>query len=167
MPAGFTPRGLPVGIELLGAAFAEPRLLALAYGWEQLAKPRQPPFSTPALVAGKPPGSQQTVVNLTSASAKATIRFTWQPTTARLHADVTVSGTGRNAPIAVALHRSHAGGPGPILVPILLRGQKSASADLVLDALARADLAAGRLAAVHYTTAAPLGAGRVAIAFDP
>ena len=53
IPAGFTPRGLPVGLELLGAAFAEPRLLALGHGWEQLAKPRQPPFSTPPLVAGE------------------------------------------------------------------------------------------------------------------
>ena len=167
MPAGFTPRGLPVGLELLGPAFAEPRLLALAHGWEQLAKPRQPPFSTPALVAGKPPGGQQTVVNLAGGGARATIRFTWEPTTARMHADVTASGTGRNAPIAVALHRSHEGGPGPILVPVLLRGKNSASADLVLDALARADLAAGRLYAQLYTAAAPLGTGRAVLNFKP
>jgi Asp-tRNA(Asn)/Glu-tRNA(Gln) amidotransferase A subunit family amidase len=168
IPAGFTPRGLPVGLELLGAAFAEPRLLALGHGWEQLAKPRQPPFSTPPLVAGKAPGPQQTVVSLAGGgTAKATIRFTWEPTTARLHADVMVSGNGKDAPFAIALHRSHEGGPGPILVPIMLRGQKRVSADLVLDALARADLAAGRLAAVLYTAAAPLGTGRTALAFKP
>ncbi len=166
IPAGFTPRGLPVGLELLGAAFAEPRLLALGHGWEQLAKPRQPPFSTPPLVAGKAPGPQQTVVSLAGGgTAKATIRFTWEPTTARLHADVIVSGNGKDAPFAIALRRSHEGGPGPILVPIMLRGQKRVSADLVLDALARADLAAGRLAAVLYTAAAPLGTGRTALAF--
>lgn len=168
IPAGFTPRGLPVGLELLGAAFAEPRLLALGHGWEQLAKPRQPPFSTPPLVAGKAPGPQQTVGSLAGGgTAKATIRFTWEPTTARLHADVIVSGNGKDAPFAIALHRSHEGGPGPILVPIMLRGQKRVSADLVLDALARADLAAGRLAAVLYTAAAPLGTGRTALAFKP
>jgi Asp-tRNA(Asn)/Glu-tRNA(Gln) amidotransferase A subunit family amidase len=168
IPAGFTPRGLPVGLELLGAAFAEPRLLALGHGWEQLAKPRQPPFSTPPLVAGKAPGPQQTVVSLAGGgTAKATIRFTWEPTTARLHADVIVSGNGKDAPFAIALHRSHEGGPGPILVPIMLRGQKRVSADLVLDALARADLAAGRLAAVLYTAAAPLGTGRTELAFKP
>lgn len=168
IPAGFTPRGLPVGLELLGAAFAEPRLLALGHGWEQLAKPRRPPFSTPPLVAGKAPGPQQTVVSLAGGgTAKATIRFTWEPTTARLHADVIVSGNGKDAPFAIALHRSHEGGPGPILVPIMLRGQKRVSADLVLDALARADLAAGRLAAVLYTAAAPLGTGRTALAFKP
>ena len=167
MPAGFTPRGLPVGLELLGPAFSEPRLLALAHAWEQLATPRQPPFSTPPLVAGNAPAPQQAVVSLAGGAAKATIRFTYDPTTARMRADVTASGTGKDAPIAVALHRSHEGGPGPILAPIMLRGQKRASADLVLDALARADLRAGRLAAVLYTAAAPLGTGRVTLTFTP
>ena len=172
IPAGFTPRGLPVGLELLGPAFAEPRLLALAHGWEQLAKPRQPPFSTPPLVAGKAPGAQQGVANLVGGGAgrsgsRATIRFTYEPTTARLHADVTVSGTGRQAPFAVALHRSHEGGPGPILVPMLLRGQKRVGIDLALDALARADLRTGKLYAVLYTPAAPLGTGRAVIDLKP
>jgi amidase len=168
VPAGFTPRGLPVGLELLGPAFSEPRLLALAYGWEQLAKPRQAPFSTPALVGGKAPGSQRAVVNLSGAgSARATLRFTYEPTTARMHADVTTSGNGKDAPFAIALHRSHEGGPGPVLASVMLRGQKRATADLVLDALARADLAAGRLVAVLYTAAAPLGTERTALAFKP
>lgn len=169
MPAGFTPRGLPVGLELLGAAFAEPRLLALAHSWEQLAKPRQPPFSTPPLVGGKAPGPSQAVVRLVGRAGRsgATIRFTYDPTTARMHADVTASGSGKDAPIAVALHRSHEGGPGPILAPFMLRGQKRASADLVLDALARADLRAGRLYAELYTAAAPLGTGRATLDFKP
>lgn len=168
LPAGFTPRGLPVGLELLGPAFSEPRLLALAYGWEQLAKPRQPPFSTPPLVAGKAPGPQQAMVSLSGGgTAKATIRFSYEPTTARLRADVTASGNGKHAPIAVALHRSHEGGAGPILAPMMLRGQKHASADLVLDGLARADLRAGRLYVTLYTPAAPLGAGRASLNFQP
>ena len=168
IPIGFTPRGLPVGLELLGPAFSEPRLLELANDWERLATPRQPPFSTPPLVNGKAPGSQRSVVNLAgSGSASAMIRLTYDPTTARLHADVTARGTGTDAPFAVALHRSHDGGPGPILASALLRGQKRASADLVLDALARADLRAGRLAVVLYTAAAPLGTGRTLLAFTP
>jgi len=43
VPAGFTDDGLPVGIELLGRAFAEPRLFQLAYGFEQTADRRRPP----------------------------------------------------------------------------------------------------------------------------
>ena len=35
VPAGFDPDGLPVGVELLGAAFAEPELITLGYALEQ------------------------------------------------------------------------------------------------------------------------------------
>ena len=108
-------------------------------------------------------------------SAEATIRLRYEPTTARLHVDVAASGTGQDAPLAAALHRSHdsgpgAGtgfGPGPILAPVLLRGQRQGSADVVLDALARADLQAGRLYVVLYTPAAPLGAGQAKLVFTP
>jgi len=49
VPAGFTDTGLPVGVELLGRAFDEPRLFELAYGFEQSTAPRRPPgqFGTP------------------------------------------------------------------------------------------------------------------------
>jgi Asp-tRNA(Asn)/Glu-tRNA(Gln) amidotransferase A subunit family amidase len=43
MPAGFTGDGLPVGIELLGRAWSEQDLLAMAYAFEQLAGHRVPP----------------------------------------------------------------------------------------------------------------------------
>jgi amidase len=43
VPAGFTSDGVPVGVELLGQAWSEPRLLALGYGYEQHAHPRRPP----------------------------------------------------------------------------------------------------------------------------
>jgi Asp-tRNA(Asn)/Glu-tRNA(Gln) amidotransferase A subunit family amidase len=43
VPAGFTDDGLPVGVELLGKAFAEPRLFELAYSFEQATEHRRPP----------------------------------------------------------------------------------------------------------------------------
>lgn len=55
VPGGFSPPskdaplGVPVGVEFLGRAFAEPTLLRLAYGFEQATKFRRPPASTPAL----------------------------------------------------------------------------------------------------------------------
>jgi Asp-tRNA(Asn)/Glu-tRNA(Gln) amidotransferase A subunit family amidase len=52
LPAGFTADGVPVGLELLGREFEEPRLIALAYAYEQAAKPRTPPARTPSLVSG-------------------------------------------------------------------------------------------------------------------
>jgi Asp-tRNA(Asn)/Glu-tRNA(Gln) amidotransferase A subunit family amidase len=54
-PAGFSrptasaPLGVPVGIELLGPEWSEPTLLGLAYAFEQAARPRRPPASTPPL----------------------------------------------------------------------------------------------------------------------
>jgi Asp-tRNA(Asn)/Glu-tRNA(Gln) amidotransferase A subunit family amidase len=49
MPAGFTDDGLPVGIELLGPAFSEQRLLRIAFAYERVIGPRRPPPSTPPL----------------------------------------------------------------------------------------------------------------------
>ena len=56
VPAGFTPDGLPVGLEMLGRAFAEPRLIALAYAFEQGTGHRRPPVTTPPLGAPDPAG---------------------------------------------------------------------------------------------------------------
>ena len=54
-PAGFSkptssaPLGVPVGIELLGPDWSEPVLIKLAYAFEQRARIRKPPQSTPPL----------------------------------------------------------------------------------------------------------------------
>ena len=49
VPAGLTDDGLPVGLELLGAPFAEAALLRLGYAYEQGTHRREPPATTPAL----------------------------------------------------------------------------------------------------------------------
>jgi Asp-tRNA(Asn)/Glu-tRNA(Gln) amidotransferase A subunit family amidase len=49
VPAGFTPDGLPVGVELLGRMWSESQLIKLAYSFEQATHHRRPPASTPAL----------------------------------------------------------------------------------------------------------------------
>ena len=48
-PTATAPLGVPVGAELLGREYSEPLLLALAYAYEQAAKTRKPPASTPPL----------------------------------------------------------------------------------------------------------------------
>src|SRR6266404_4960828 len=59
VPAGFStptadaPIGVPVGIEFLGRAWAEPELIKLAFGFEQVTHLRKPPVSTPALPASR------------------------------------------------------------------------------------------------------------------
>lgn len=163
IPAGFTPRGLPVGIELLGAAFSEPRLLALAHGWEQAAQPRQAPFSTPPLVNGQPPAMQAGTARISAGKAGATLNWRYDPLTARLVVKASVTGSGQNAPIALALHRSPDGKPGPVLAQLLDPGTRTGQADLRLDARARADLAAGRLYVTLHTAVQPLGAGQAVL----
>lgn len=49
VPAGLTPEGLPVGLELLGRSYDEPRLFGLAYAFEQASASRRAPASTPEL----------------------------------------------------------------------------------------------------------------------
>jgi Asp-tRNA(Asn)/Glu-tRNA(Gln) amidotransferase A subunit family amidase len=49
VPGGFTPDGLPVGVELLGRAWSEPQLIKFAYAYEQATRHRRPPASTPVL----------------------------------------------------------------------------------------------------------------------
>lgn len=49
LPAGFTGDDLPVGLSFLGAAFSEPRLLALGYSFEQATRARRLPVHTPRL----------------------------------------------------------------------------------------------------------------------
>jgi Asp-tRNA(Asn)/Glu-tRNA(Gln) amidotransferase A subunit family amidase len=59
VPAGFStpttdsPIGVPVGMEFLGRAWAEPELIGLAFGFEQATHLRKPPVSTPALAASQ------------------------------------------------------------------------------------------------------------------
>src|SRR5207237_369454 len=48
-PTATAPLGVPVGAELLALDYSEPRLLSLAYAYEQVAHPRKPPPSTPPL----------------------------------------------------------------------------------------------------------------------
>jgi amidase len=43
VPAGYTDKGLPVGITFLGQAWAEPRLIGYAYAYEQASKARRKP----------------------------------------------------------------------------------------------------------------------------
>ena len=49
VPAGFTPTGLPIGIEFLGRPFAEGMLMRFGYAFEQATGHRRPPESAPPL----------------------------------------------------------------------------------------------------------------------
>lgn len=50
VPMGFTPSGLPGGLQLLGNALGEGALFRIAYAYEQATGHRKPPPTTPSLV---------------------------------------------------------------------------------------------------------------------
>jgi amidase len=48
VPAGYV-SGLPVGVSFFGPRWTEPRLIALAYAFEQASQPRQSPSLAPSI----------------------------------------------------------------------------------------------------------------------
>ena len=168
MPAGFTADGFPVGVEFLGRAFDEPRLLSIGASMERLGPLRRAPSSTPSLpvasrAASVPiamPGRTDEAVSGTPGVEAA---FTWDAASKVLTFDVTVSGVQRADMILVALHRGEANQLGPVIAPLVRPGSLSATGKLPLRDNEREDLLAGRLYVRWYTRQQPLGDGRVPV----
>ena len=109
IPAGFTPDGLPVGVELLAGPFEEGRLVALAYAWEQAAKPRRPPARTPSLV------SDTRVYPFVLDAKMAGAQLSLDRPTQTLHYVLEVPGVAAQDILDIRLHRGEAGTNGPIV----------------------------------------------------
>lgn len=161
MPAGFTADGLPVGLEMLAGAFAEPTLLRYAYAWELTAKPRRAPFSTPPLVNGAAPAPRSATIVAGTAPDSATAKLTYHATTGALEYDVAVAGDARV--LGLALHRPNGDRPGPIFAHLLARGQRSGRGVVTLRASTREDVAASRAFLRLYTERVPLGTAPVRV----
>ena len=157
IPAGFTADGLPIALELLGGAWEEAKLLKYAFAWEQTAKPRKAPFSTPPLMKGlaPPPTAAEVVIGA------ATVKFNYEATTGALRFDAAAA---KMAPadrvIALAIHRSEGDKPGPIVAQLLAPSQITGSGTLTMRGRNREDLASGKLFVEFYTRQSPLGVGR-------
>jgi len=164
IPAGFTAGLFPVGIELLGRAFAEPTLIGLAYSFEQSSRHRRPPAGTPPLdvlsgtiVSGPEAvdASESVRFDLIATGAKsippsdvpfnASARFTFNGTTRTLGFDIALPAASLDQIGGVYLHRRvnrPNGGVAHILAksPALqLRGS------VTLSEQEAADLKAGKL----------------------
>ena len=120
MPAGFTDDGVPVGIELMGAAWSESRLMAAAFAYEQAARPRKAPPSTPALVNGRAPSTLTFVVNLNGAH----MTFSFEPMAGTLSWDAVST-----KPLVASLHR---GRSGPVLATLMTDRASEAAGQVVL-----------------------------------
>jgi hypothetical protein len=162
-PAGFTADGLPVGLELLGRPFADPRLVQLAYGFEQAGPRRRPPGTTPPLVDGHAPSPRAFSVTAAGASAsgpRAEARLVLDASRLELRYDVRALGVSADQVMAIALQRTDSAGVGPVVYRLSGPGTSSASGTLALDAGDLPALETGRYQLTLFTTDQPAGAAR-------
>jgi Asp-tRNA(Asn)/Glu-tRNA(Gln) amidotransferase A subunit family amidase len=154
-PAGFTPDGLPVGIEFLGKPFSDPRLLALAYSFEQAGPQRRPPPTTPPLVGGRAPQPTSFAVSASDGPVTAKGRLRFDPLANRLEFDVTVRGVPQDDIQAIALRRIDGSQPGPLVHRLSPPGTATARGVLQLNGAERSFLLEGRLALAVFTSRQP------------
>ena len=147
MPAGFTQSGLPAGVELLGRAFDDAKLVSYAYAYEQAAHPRRAPARTPALAGRSSPPvvawAARTEAPGTHRSVSA--RFSFDPSTSRLTYHVEAAGFAEGEILAATLHRASGGGNGPVLAVLSAHGFRSLSGSEVLTDPDRAKMMSGEL----------------------
>jgi len=164
IPAGFTSEGLPVGIELLGRAFGDARLVGMGYAFEQLGPHRRAPFSTPRLVAGKAPISAAFATTATGTSGRAvTARFAFDHMSGTLGYDLDVRGLPRSKVQAVVLIRRDAAGRGRVVQRLSGPGVASESGVASLGAGERVALLDGHLFLALVTSDQPPVQARVVI----
>ena len=148
VPAGFTPDGVPVGMELIGEAFTEQELLSLGLGIEKLLNLRRPPFSTPALVDGRAP--QPVAVTLNLDKLRGTLKLAYDETTSRLEYVLNVERPSEQKIGAIWIHAGSAEKPGAARYR-LFPGQ-DLSGTLTLTAADREDLRKGDMLVRLYLT---------------
>jgi hypothetical protein len=158
VPAGFSADAVPVGIDLLGAAFSEPDLLSLGYAIQQTLKLRRPPFSAPALVDGKPPRPRSG----TASYGKVALNLTYDQTTSRL--TFAVAGDARDVQrvAAVWISAGTPAKPGAARHRLFAPGQDS-TGSVTLSAADREDLATGHLMIRFFVRDGPGSAADVPI----
>jgi len=168
MPAGFMAEGLPVGIELMGRAMSDVRLVSMAYAFEQSGPRRLAPSTTPALVRGAAPVAVPIVVRAGSSRANATARFVYDASTSALRWSVTVTGAAPGDVQAVVLRRTNAVASATIpaqssrvIARLLGPGMRSASGLLPLSGTERRAWLDGRMTLALYGPAsnAPIETG--------
>jgi amidase len=147
VPAGFTPGGLPVGVEFLARPYEDRRLISLGYAWEQRANPRRAPRRTPSLLRDMLTWS----FDIAEESMKGELHLD-RPTQV-LHYKLEVPGLDVDDIADIKLHR---GENGPVVA--LLGSDLAGSVAIPNSELDQ--LADSKLTVVIYTLSAPHGVAR-------
>ena len=165
-PAGFTPDGMPIGVELLGRPLDDARLVAMAYDYEQATHPRRPPSTTPPLVDGKAPKPVPMLAVAKEGDAVARGTFTYDPTRRALSYSVRVTGLPSTHLFTISIDRDSVGRKRDMVRHLAGPGSASAKGTLTLTEAERRELIAGRLSLVVYTREQPAGTMRAALALQ-
>jgi hypothetical protein len=171
VPAGFTPGGFPIGIELIGRHFAEAPLLALAYDYERATRHRRPPAMTPASVEAVSSG---VTIDVTATGAhsipasnvayQAVARFTFHEPTRRLGYDVRLTGT-RGDVAGVYLHRRAMRQNGGVAYILAKSPAPQISGTLTLTEAEVTDLKAGKFYVAALSRVSPRLSARADLIF--
>ena len=165
VPAGFADDDMPVGVELLGRAWSEPRLLELAYAYEQGTRHRRAPDFTPSLVTPPAP-----VPLLASVQADPGLRvdasFVLSPATRTVRYQILGTEPIADQVLLVALHRrgSAAGADNGPVLRYLSRRAPSVNGSIDLTGPEMHALRRGRLYVAVHTTGNLAGAVRIDLA---
>ena len=117
MPVGFTADGLPVGVELLGRAFDDAKLVSYAYAYEQQMHRRRAPARTPPLrgALSVPLVAWQSSVQAPGTNATVVARLRLDPATNELSYQVIAAGFPEGEILAATIHRAVNGENGPVI----------------------------------------------------
>ena len=152
IPAGFTERGLPVGLELLGRSLDDARLVAFAFAYESAASKRRPPLRTPPLVAGAAPPPVRIATDPPSGDGVDAVLGVDLPT-GTLSYRITISSAAPRDVYGTVLRRT-AGDDGPVVVLRLGGpGEAELSGAVPLSTRLLHDIMNGDLELVTYTSA--------------
>lgn len=160
IPAGFTIDGLPIGMELLGRAFTDARLVAIGYAFEQTGSRRRAPHSAPPLVKGRAPAPIAITATAVGQKATAHASFRFDEIDGALTWNVTLSGPTPTAVQAVVLRRAgtltaSAGSDVRVVARLLGPQMRSAQGTATLTRLERQSLMNGGLTLSLYEAARP------------
>ena len=156
--AAWTADGLPIGLDVMGRPWSEADLLSVGLGIEQVLAVRRAPFSTPALVDGKPPLPRSMSVPIDDGGDRlGVVQLTYEETTGRLSYTSTFAPNRERRVSAIWVHRVRGDRTGAA-VHILFNGPGTAShGSVVLSPADRAALAGGSLRMRVYTHEHPGG----------
>ena len=160
IPAGFTVDGLPIGMELLGRAFTDARLVSIGYAFEQTGSRRRAPHSAPPLVNGRAPTPVAMTTTAVGSGATARASFRFDEIDGTLVWRVALSGPSVNAVQAVVLRRAGAlttstGSDQRVIARLLGPDMRGAQGTATLTRLERQALMRGTLTLSLYEAAHP------------